>query len=158
MGATGNTTATASTASAPRIAAADHHLTRAGADHGKLEVRWRFENPTARTLYVLIRRPLTVAEGDPVVLDHSASDQPLSSEANAESPPTFVELAAHTSSEYPASYQLVLRPNVTALRVVGRFGYSDVPPDPSWRQHPSWGPMRKWQRLVDSAAFAAAVQ
>lgn len=51
------------------------------------------ENPTARTLDVLIRRPLTVAEGDPVLLDHSSNDQPLSSEANAKRAPAFSELA-----------------------------------------------------------------
>lgn len=146
------------TAGEMRVTALEHALVRTAPDHGALDVRWRFENVAAATVHLLIRHPMTVPEGDPAVLDHSANEQPFSSEANAERPPLFLEIAGGAAVERRMSYQIVLRPGVTAVRLVGRFGYGETPPEPSWRQLPSWPPMQRWQRLVDAPAFVATVK
>ena len=115
-----------------------------------LDVRWRIENHSPRPLHLLANGCLMIVDGDPLVLDHSASDAFRAVSGNVTPRPRFDLIAAHAVHELSARY--ALPPVRPAQRFAGRFAASEKPPDPRW-DGASWAAVQAWQDVIDSPPF-----
>lgn len=141
-----------------KITIADYRAVVQSPDRWQLNLRWRFENVAAQPLYLLLAQPLVTPIAEPLVLDHSAHEPPVPLSTNA--PPEFsiVAIGSHDSLEHRMKYPLALPTATPSLRVVGRFGYSLVAPDPVWQQGQNWQQIERWQQIAESQPLDVAPQ
>jgi hypothetical protein len=138
----------------PTIIAQHHSLTAASPGIWKLAVDWWIANPTGAEAYVVITTPLVMRAANPLVLDHTDL---VGGTVNPNEPPRFhiIALAPGEARTETIEYGIALAAgaHVTAI---GRFGWSDVRPDPRWEQDRNGKQVAAWQRNVDSASFVVA--
>jgi len=115
-----------------------------------LDVVWRFENTGDRPLHVLAEGPLSMRLGDPLVINHTPSDQP---EIDPNAPPDmdFVAVEARGTLDVERSYPLP--PLDTPQAIVGRFSASHQPPDPHWAKGLVWEAVERWQEILETPPF-----
>jgi hypothetical protein len=137
----------------PTVLAAEHGWRPRTGNGWWLDVVWRFENPEDRPLHVLAEGPLSMFIGDPLVINHTLSDQP---EIDPNAPPDmdFVTVEPHGTLDLERSYPLP--PVGPAHTVVGRFSASHAAPDPEWRHGRVWEAVERWQTVLESPPFEVA--
>ena len=135
------------------VSAIRHTLTARDAAGWWLAVTWRFRNPGDRPVYLLSAGPLWILEGDPLILNHAVEDAPVALDRNAEPDMEFATIDAAGSLDMERRYPLPSLELRMGRDVVGRFALGTDRPDPSWRQGLIWDAVRRWQQVVQSAAF-----
>lgn len=117
----------------------------------RLEVLWRFENPAEAPLWVLLAQPLATTLAEPLVLDHSARDDPSGALPNLEPRLEVVEVPPRGSAERRLVYHLAFPAGSEPRAIAGRFGYGRSAPDPEWLARQNRRRLAAWQTRADSA-------
>jgi len=135
------------------ITALDHTLTSRAPKGWWLDVVWRIRNPAERPLYVLARDRLSILDGNPVVLNHTATGHPIAVDPNADPAMEFVVIEAHGFVDLRRTYPLPPVDLQTPRAVVGRFAVSYDRPDPEWSQGRVWSAVEEWQKILQPSPF-----
>lgn len=123
-------------------------------DYWRAIITWRFTNTRAVQAFVLLAAPRPILEEDHWVLDHSAPDRVDDVYFNQPSTFHIVAIAAGQTFENSIPANLPADDSTERLSVTGRFGYSDVAPNPEWEETGNWLQAGKWQKKVDSVEFS----
>jgi hypothetical protein len=135
-----------------RVAALEHALTERAPAGWWVAVLWRFRNLAQQPLYVLSRGPLSIVDGDPVVLNHTLSGHPVV-DPYAEPEIEFAAIPLDGHLDLRRSYPFPPLDPQTGRLVVGRFAASFDQPDPDWPRTKPWETLEQWQRLLESSPF-----
>ena len=141
-----------------RITIADYRAVVQPPDRWRLSIRWRISNLAGQPLYLLLAQPLMTPITEPLVLDHSAHTPALPIDGNADPTFSIATIAPQTVLEHLMTYALTLPESTQTLRVVGRFGYSLVAPDPAWQQGQNWQQIERWQQIAEAQPLDVAPQ
>lgn len=143
---------------APQIEIADYRVVVQPGDRWQLSICWRISNRADQPLYLLLAQPLATTIAEPLVLDHAAHTPALPIDSNADLSFSIVTIGPRDVLEHRMEYALTLPESTHALRIVGRFGYSLVAPDPGWEQGRNWQQIERWQQIVESQPVVVAPQ
>jgi len=137
----------------PTLGALEYKLTPRDGGAWWLEVVWRFQNPGDTPLHVLSKGRLSMLDGQPFVINHTASGHPVGLDENINPEMEFVVIAPHSSLDLRRTYPLPAIDLGTPRPVVGKFAVSYEAPDPKWIQGHVWDAVKKWQQVLQSPPF-----
>jgi hypothetical protein len=135
------------------IVAIEHGLSPRAPKGWWLEVVWRIQNPAERPLHLLSKGPLSILDGNTVVLNHALTDHPFAVDPNVEPEMEFVIVGARDALDLRRTYPLPPIDLQAPRTVVGRFSVSYDRPDPEWCQGRVWGAVERWQQVLESLPF-----
>ena len=131
--------------------AAVEHFVRARSPHGWwLGAVWRFTDTANQALFVLTRGPLSIFQGNPLVLNHTSADHPLEIAPHEQPDMAFMVVPAAGSLEIHWLYPLPPVDLRSGQTVVAKFAVGRERPQSEWKQGHTWEAVKRWQSVLES--------
>jgi hypothetical protein len=123
----------------------------------RLDVVWKLQNHAEGALYFLAHGPLSILDGQPIVLNHAMTGHPIAIDPNLGPEMEFLVVEALGSLELRRTYPLPPIDLQENRMAVGRFAVSYEAPDPKWIPGHVWNAVKEWQKILESSPFELAI-